>query len=55
MTEKARKAFVDALAKVHGVLDEEQRKAFARFLEGGGFGRPFGGPPNRGPYRGAWF
>jgi Spy/CpxP family protein refolding chaperone len=50
MTEKARKAFVDALAKVHGVLDADQRRAFARFLEGGFGGRPFGG----GPYRGPW-
>jgi hypothetical protein len=38
-TEAMRKAIIDALAQVHGVLDERQRKMFADVIEaGGGFG-----------------
>ena len=48
-TDAMRKAIIDALAKVHGVLDERQRKVFADFIESGGPGfgggfRGFGSP-----------
>jgi uncharacterized membrane protein len=46
-TDAAKKALVDALAKVHGVLDPEQRRLLAELLDRG----PFAG--FAGPYRGA--
>lgn len=40
---QARTSFIELLARVHAVLDEEQRKRLARWLErrGGGWGGPY--------------
>jgi uncharacterized membrane protein len=44
----ARKAVVDALAKVHAVLDERQRRRLAELISQGPAGfRSFGGAPYR--------
>lgn len=51
LVQKTRKAVVDALAKVHGVLDERQRRRLAELI-GEGPGRGFGGSVYGGsPYR----
>ncbi len=50
-TDGMRKAIIDALAKVHGVLDDRQRKLLADFIESGSGGSPFGRGYG-GPYRG---
>jgi uncharacterized membrane protein len=41
--ERARKAAVGALAKLHDALDERQRKLLAQWLEGRGGGGPYRG------------
>ncbi len=51
-TDSMRKAIIDALAKVHGVLDERQRKVLADFIESGGPGNGGGFRGFGGPYRG---
>lgn len=48
LVQSTRKAVVDALSKVHGVLDERQRRRLAELISNGpgGFGA-FGGAPYR--------